>query len=134
MATILVCTTWPTMGDCQRLDFGDQGDGTYKNPILLSDYSDPDVIRVGNHFYMVASDFHFLGMQVLESEDLVNWHFVSQVYRRFDLPGWDENNHYAGGSWAPSIRYHNGKYYVYFCRCHKIREKEVKKNFPHALT
>ena len=115
MATILVCTTWPTMGDCQRLDFGDQGDGTYKNPILLSDYSDPDVIRVGNHFYMVASDFHFLGMQVLESEDLVNWRFVSQVYRRFDIPGWDENNHYAGGSWAPSIRYHNGKYYVYFC-------------------
>lgn len=48
--------------------WGDQGNGTYINPILNADYSDPDVIRVGNKYYMVASDFHFLGMQVLESE------------------------------------------------------------------
>ena len=64
---------------------------------------------------MVASDFHFLGMQVLESEDMVNWQYISQIYHRFDAPGWDENKHYAGGSWAPAIRYHDGLYYVYFC-------------------
>jgi beta-xylosidase len=95
--------------------WGDQGDGTYRNPVLNADFSDPDVIRVGEKYYMVASDFHFLGMQVLESDDMVNWRYISQIYRRFDEPGWDGNNHYAGGSWAPAIRYHNGLYYVYFC-------------------
>ena len=97
------------------LDWGDQHNGTYKNPVLNADYSDPDVIRVGDRYYMVASDFHFIGMQVLESRDLVNWHIISQIYDRFNLPGWDENTHYGGGSWAPSIRYHDGLYYVYFC-------------------
>ena len=95
--------------------WGDQGDGTYRNPVLNADFSDPDVIRVGSKYYMVASDFHFLGMQVLESDDMVNWQYISQIYRRFDEPGWDTNAHYAGGSWAPSIRYHDGLFYVYFC-------------------
>lgn len=97
------------------LDWGDQDNGTYKNPILNADYSDPDVIRVGSKYYMVASDFHFIGMQVLESDDMVNWTIVSQIYNRFDLPGWDSNSHYAGGSWAPSIRWHDGRFWVYFC-------------------
>ena len=97
------------------LSWGDQGDGTYVNPVLNADFSDPDVIRVGNKYYMVASDFHFMGMQVLESEDMVNWQYISQIYRRFDEPGWDDNRHYAGGSWAPAIRYHDGLYYVFFC-------------------
>ena len=101
--------------NAQTRSWGDQGDGTYRNPVLNADFSDPDVIRVGNKYYMVASDFHFLGMQVLESEDLVNWRYASQIYRRFDEPGWDSNQHYAGGSWAPAIRYHNGLFYVYFC-------------------
>ena len=95
--------------------WGDQGDGTYRNPVLNADFSDPDVIRVGNKFYMVASDFHFMGMQVLESDDMVNWRYISQIYRRFNEPSWDSNLHYAGGSWAPSIRYHSGLFYVYFC-------------------
>ena len=95
--------------------WGDQGDGTYRNPVLNADFSDPDVIRVGSKYYMVASDFHFLGMQVLESDDMVNWQYISQIYRRFDEPRWDTNAHYAGGSWAPAIRYHNGLFYVYFC-------------------
>ena len=95
--------------------WGDLGDGTYRNPVINADFSDPDVIRVGAKYYMVASDFHFLGMQVLESNDMVNWHYISQIYRRFDEPGWDSNGHYAGGSWAPAIRYRNGLFYVYFC-------------------
>lgn len=97
------------------VEWGDLGDGTYRNPVLNADFSDPDVIRMGNKFYMVASDFHFLGMQVLESDDMVNWRYISQIYTRFDEPGWDDNQHYAGGSWAPAIRWHNGLYYVYFC-------------------
>ncbi len=97
------------------LDWGDQLNGTYKNPVLNADYSDPDVIRVGDRYYMVASDFHFLGMQMLESADLLHWRIVSQLYDRFELPGWDANGHYGGGSWAPALRHHDGRFYVYFC-------------------
>ncbi|MBR2102115.1 MAG: glycoside hydrolase 43 family protein [Prevotella sp.] len=102
-------------GQPRVLSWGDQGNGTYINPVLNIDFSDPDVIRVGEKYYMVASDFHFMGMQVLESDDLLNWHYVSQVFRRIDEPGWDANGHYAGGSWAPAIRYHDGRFYIFFC-------------------
>ena len=51
----------------QAVSWGDQGNGTYINPILNADYSDPDVIRVGDKYYMVCSDFHYIGMPVLES-------------------------------------------------------------------
>lgn len=99
----------------QHLPWGDQGDGTYKNPVLCADFSDPDVICVDGRYYMVASDFHFMGMQVLESEDMINWRYASQIYSCIDEPGWNTMQHYAGGSWAPAIRYHNGLFYVYFC-------------------
>lgn len=99
--------------------WGDQGNGTYVNPILCADYSDPDVIRVGDKYYMVASDFHFTGMQILQSDDMVNWRILTQVYHRFDLPGWDTNERYAGGSWAPAIRYHDGKFWIFFCTPHE---------------
>jgi beta-xylosidase len=97
------------------LRWGDQANGTYINPILNADYSDPDVIRVGDRYYMVASDFHFMGMQTLESADMVNWRIISQIYGRFDFAGWNENRRYAGGSWAPAIRFHDGKFWVFFC-------------------
>lgn len=119
----LTCTLFIAIATCAQaagfndntLAWGDQGDGTYINPVLNADFSDPDVIRVGEKYYMVASDFHFMGMQVLESDDMVNWRYISQIYRRFDEPGWDDNRHYAGGSWAPAIRYHDGLFYVFFC-------------------
>lgn len=95
--------------------WGDQGNGTYINPILNADYSDPDVIRVSEKYYMVNSDFHYMGMPVMESDDMVNWRIISQIYSRLDFPGWDSNENYGGGSWAPSIRYHDGKFWVYFC-------------------
>lgn len=112
---LLILLLFPLMLHAQYRKWGDQGNGTYKNPVLCTDFSDPDVIHVDGHYYMVASDFHFLGMQVLESVDGVNWHYISQIYHRFDEPGWDAMTHYAGGSWAPAIRYHNGMFYVYFC-------------------
>jgi beta-xylosidase len=95
--------------------WGDQGNGTYINPILNADYSDPDVCRIGDKYYMVCSEFHYMGMPVLESEDMVNWKIISQIYSRLDFPGYDRMDGYANGSWAPSIRYHNGKLWVYFC-------------------
>jgi beta-xylosidase len=115
---IVICYLFSTLSVVAQVNFlrwGDQGNGTYINPILNADYSDPDVIRVGTKYYMTASDFHFMGMQVLESEDMVNWKIISQIYKRLDFKGWNENERYAGGSWAPAIRFHNGKFWVFFC-------------------
>ncbi|MBT9333073.1 glycoside hydrolase 43 family protein [Acidipila sp. 4G-K13] len=97
---------------------GDEGNGRYRNPVLFSDYSDPDVIRFEKNYYLVASSFHFMpGIPVLESHDLVNWHIVSHVFPRLDIdPKYSMvgGNRYAQGAWAPSIRYHKGRFYVYF--------------------
>lgn len=96
--------------------WGDIGNNLYKNPVLNADYSDPDVIRVGNDFYMVCSDFHYMGIQVLHSKDIVNWTIIGQVYNRLDINDrYDEMEGYGKGSWAPAIRYNNGRFYVYFC-------------------
>ena len=80
---------------------GEPSDGTrgYRNPILFSDYSDPDVIREGNHFYMVASTFHFVpGIPILESSDLVRWTILGHALPRLDIdPRYDlsRNDSYA---------------------------------------
>lgn len=96
----------------------DQGDGTYKNPVLFADYSDPDVIRVGDDYYMVSSSFNCMpGIPVLHSKDLVNWEIINHVYDSLPLERYDKPQH-GEGSWAPSIRYHEGRFYVYFCTPH----------------
>jgi len=96
--------------------WGDQGNGTYINPILNADYSDPDAIRVGEDYYMVCSEFHFMGMPILHTKDLVNWTIIGRIYSEFKFSKkYDTNERYAGGSWAPAIRYHDNKYWVYFC-------------------
>jgi beta-xylosidase len=106
----------PDAARTRVLAWGDQGDGTFRNPVLKADYSDPDVIRVGDHFYLVASDFHYVGMQVLHSRDLVNWEVVGQVFSRLGMhPRYDEMNGYGQGTWAPTIRHHDGRFYVYVC-------------------
>src|SRR6478735_1583105 len=98
------------------LPWGDQGDGTFRNPILPADYSDPDVIRVGDDFYLVASEFHFMGIQVPHSKDLVNWTIISRVFDRLDLdPKYDKMRAYSQGTWAPSLRHHDGLFYLYVC-------------------
>lgn len=92
----------------------DLRDGFYKNPILHADYSDPDVIRVGSDFYMVASSFTYLpGIPLLHSKDLVNWKVVNYIIDRIPLAAYEKPQH-GNGSWAPSIRYHNNKFWVYF--------------------
>lgn len=93
----------------------DLGDGTYRNPIIHADYSDPDVIRVGDDYWMVASSFtHFPGIPILHSRDLVNWQIAGHVYDRLPLDKYDRPVH-GEGSWAPALRYHDGMYYIYFC-------------------
>ncbi|MDY3920015.1 MAG: glycoside hydrolase 43 family protein [Candidatus Limivivens sp.] len=92
----------------------DNGDGTYRNPILYTDYSDPDVIRVGEDYYMVASSFcNSPGLPVLHSKDLVNWRMLSYVVDRITEPGYEVPWH-GHGVWAPAIRYHDGWFMVYY--------------------
>lgn len=92
----------------------DNGDGTYKNPIIYADYSDPDVIRVGDDFYMTSSSFNCIpGLPILHSKDLVNWSIITHALQRF--PSDEFNRPQLGkGVWAPAIRYHDGEYYIYF--------------------
>ena len=83
----------------------DLGNGTYNNPILYADYSDPDIIRVGEDFYMVASSFNTMpGIPILHSKDLVNWKIINHIYDRLPLEKYEKPAH-GEGSWAPSIRY-----------------------------
>ncbi len=96
--------------------WGDLGNGFYQNPILNADYSDPDVIRVGEDFYMVSSDFHYMGIPVLHSNDLVNWRIIGQVYNHLNIhKRYDEMDGYGKGSWAPALRHYKGRFFVYFC-------------------
>jgi len=96
----------------------DLGNGTYQNPVLFADYSDPDVIRMDADFYLVSSSFAYMpGIPVLKSPDLVNWTIVGHVFPRLDIdPAYNlvGTNRYGRGCWAPAIRWHNGRFYVYF--------------------
>ena len=83
--------------------WGDLGDGTFANPVLNADYSDPDIVRIGDRYYLTCSEFHFMGMPVLESEDLVNWRIIGQIFDRIDLPGYSDMTKYAEGTWAPAL-------------------------------
>lgn len=94
----------------------DLGDGTYKNPVLYADYSDPDVCRVGDDYYMTASSFNCIpGLPILHSKDLVNWTIIGHAIDK--MPGYasftDGVNH-GGSVWAPAIRHHNGEFYIYY--------------------
>jgi beta-xylosidase len=92
----------------------DNGDGTYKNPVIYADYSDPDVIRVGDDFYLIASSFaHFPGLPILHSKDLVNWKIINYAVPSYPYESFNTPQH-GNGIWAPSLRYHNGEFYIYF--------------------
>lgn len=92
----------------------DNGNGTYTNPILHSDFSDPDVCRAGDYFYMTASSFNCVpGLPILRSPDLVNWEIIAyalpQLYDSiFNTP------QHGNGVWAPAIRFHNNEFYIYW--------------------
>src|SRR3954463_11591124 len=93
----------------------DQGDGTYKNPVLHADYSDPDAIRVGDDFYLTASSFNAApGLPILHSKDLVNWQLINYVFKRQKPLDVFAKPQHGGGVWAPSIRFHDGEYYIFY--------------------
>lgn len=92
----------------------DLGDGRYRNPVLFCDYSDPDVIRVGDTYYMTASSFNYTpGLPILTSKDLVNWTLSNYALPRIPAPGFDRPRH-AQGVWAPAIRWRDGFFYIFY--------------------
>ena len=85
----------------------------YRNPILYADYSDPDVIRVGLDYYMVASSFTYLpGVPLLHSRDLVHWEIINYCVTSLPFEKYDRPSH-GSGTWAPSVRFHDGIFYVF---------------------
>jgi beta-xylosidase len=121
--TVLMPSIWADdqprrWGDWPK--WGDQGDGTYLNPVLPSDYSDIDCIRVNSDYYAVSSTFQFSpGFVILHSKDLINWSILSHVVPDIGIIGpdmtWTKMNRYGSGIWAGAIRYHDNKFWVYFC-------------------
>lgn len=98
--------------------WGDQGNGKFRNPIIASDYSDPDPIRVGDDYYMAASTFESSpGVTILHSKDLVNWSYSGSVFSDLTKINnafrWDKMKRYAEGAFAPSLRYHDDKFWVF---------------------
>jgi beta-xylosidase len=93
----------------------DNGNGTYTNPIIHADYSDPDAIRVGNDYYMISSSFEDVpGLPILHSKDLVNWIIIGHALHRLIPDEHFSSPRHGEGIWAPSIRYHNNEFYIYY--------------------
>ena len=97
----------------------DNGNGTFTNPLFYDEFSDPDILRVGDDYYLAGTTMHAVpGLVILHSKDLVNWEFASYCFDRFDFTEdrFSLKNHeeiYGQGIWAPCIRYANGQFYVF---------------------
>ena len=93
----------------------DNGDGTYTNPILYADYSDPDIVRVGDDFYLTASSFNCVpGLPILHSRDLVNWELIGHALDFVVPEEHFRTPQHMKGVWAPSIRHHDGELYIFW--------------------
>jgi beta-xylosidase len=93
----------------------DNGNGTYTNPIIHADYSDPDAVRVGEDYYLVASSFNCIpGLPILHSKDLVNWTLINHALRKQPPFDFHDKTRHGGGVWAPAIRYHKGEFYIFY--------------------
>ncbi|MCB0601515.1 MAG: family 43 glycosylhydrolase [Saprospiraceae bacterium] len=102
----------------QQTWMADNGNGTYSNPIFYEEFSDPDMIRVGDDYYLTGTTMHTMpGLPILHSRDLVNWELLTYAIPRLDLgPEMqlkDGQDMYGQGIWAPCFRYHNGTYYIF---------------------
>ncbi len=107
---------WPH-ADYKNVSLSDQGNNRYKNPVVFADFPDPDVIRVGDTFYMISTTMHhFPGATILKSKDLVNWEYCAQPLEQLSTKDryslLNGENAYSSGMWACSMKYHNGKFYI----------------------
>ena len=117
--TLLATAQCLAQGDAefQNVSISDLGNGKFQNPVVFSDFPDPDVIRVGDTFYMVSTTMvHFPGATIIKSKDLVNWEYCANPLKKLAstnryslLKG---QSAYASGMWACSMKYHNGKFYI----------------------
>lgn len=93
----------------------DEGNGMYRNPVLHADYSDPDVCAVGGDYFLTASSFNCIpGLPILHSKDLVNWKIVNYALKKVEPVEYYNEARHGKGVWAPSIRFHEGVYYIYW--------------------
>lgn len=114
-STIFLCHAQAQKPNISKVWVSDLGNGSYKNPVIDADYSDPDACRVGNDFYMVASSFDAVpGLPILHSNDLVNWKLIGHALKR--QPPFDHfsKTQHGNGVWAPAIRYHKGEFLIYY--------------------
>ena len=102
--------------DAEHCWTADNGNGTYSNPLFYGEFEDPDVIRVGDDYYLAGTTMHMMpAVEILHSKDLVNWELAGYCTSKLDLgPAYrlEGGNIYGNGIWAPCIRYHNGMFYI----------------------
>jgi beta-xylosidase len=115
LLALLRCLPAPAQGTLSKVWVPDLGNGTYKNPVLYADYSDPDVVRVGSDFYLTSSSFNAVpGLQILHSKDLVNWTIIGAVFQAQPPLARYATAQHGNGVWAPAVRYHNQEFYIYY--------------------
>lgn len=135
LAGLLSCLSWPFLAGCAAGQHGglaatpvkqeraspdspwqaDLGNGFYQNPVLYADYSDPDVVAVGDDFYMTASSFNSApGLPILHSKDLVNWTLLGHALKKLVPEDVFAVPQHGNGVWAPNIRYHDGKVWIFY--------------------
>jgi beta-xylosidase len=112
---IIFCLNCFSQQNISEAWVADNGDGTYKNPIIHADYSDPDVVRVDDNYYMTASSFNCVpGLPILHSKDLVNWNLIGHALKTLIPEDVFSFPQHGKGVWAPCIRYHNKEFYIYY--------------------
>ncbi|NND08302.1 MAG: glycosyl hydrolase 43 family protein [Saprospiraceae bacterium] len=115
--TTFLARTPTTAQQTQTGTWGDQGDGTYINPVLNADYPDVDIEQLGDTYYMISSKQHMSpGMVILESKDMVNWRSIGHVWDSLSWGPeyqWDRMNGYSFGVWAGDLAYHEGTWFCY---------------------
>lgn len=118
LATLALALCSPAVAQTARWT-ADNGNGTFTNPLFYDEFSDPDILRVGDDYYLAGTTMHTVpGLVILHSRDLVNWANISYCFDRFDFAddAFSLQNHreiYGQGIWAPCIRYHDGQFYLY---------------------
>lgn len=115
IAVILLCSIASFGQYRSQVWCPDNGDGTYTNPVLYADYSDPDVCVVGEDYYLTASSFNCIpGLPILQSKDLVNWEIIGYALQEQEPKEFFDKPQHGKGVWAPAIRYHKGDFYIYW--------------------
>lgn len=115
--SLSVCSLFhPTMAQYRsEVWVSDEGNGMYRNPVLHADYSDPDVCAVGEDYFLTASSFNCTpGLPILHSKDLVNWKIVNYALKKVEPVEYYNEARHGKGVWAPSIRFHEGVFYIYW--------------------